>query len=127
MHTHTHLLGYCMHTKSLQLCSTLSNPMDHSPPGSSVHGILQARILVWVAMTSSRVSSRPRDETRISYVSCMAGRFFTAELLGKLEYYLAIKKFCHLQQHGWTWRALCQVKEVRHRKTKIVWYHLCGL
>ena len=40
--------------QSLQLCSTLCDPTDRSPPGSSVHGILQARILEWVAMPSSR-------------------------------------------------------------------------
>ena len=49
-------------------------PMDWSLPGSSVHGILQARILQWVAIPFSRGSSRPRDRTR---VSCLAGRFFT--------------------------------------------------
>ena len=43
-----------LHAKSLQLCPTHSNPMRYSPPGSSVHGILQARILVWVAMPSSK-------------------------------------------------------------------------
>ena len=43
----------------------LCNPVDCSPPGSSVHGILQGRILVWVAEASSRGSSRPRDQTRI--------------------------------------------------------------
>ena len=42
-----------MHVKSLQLCPTLCDPVDCSPPGSSVHGILQARILEWVAMPSS--------------------------------------------------------------------------
>ena len=42
-------------------CLTLCDPMDYSPPGSSVHGILQARILVWVAMPFSRGSSQPRD------------------------------------------------------------------
>ena len=47
----------------------LYDPMDHSPPGSSVHGILQARILEWVAMPSSRGSSWSRDWTRISYIS----------------------------------------------------------
>ena len=57
-----------------QLCPTLCDPMDYSPPGSSVRGILQARILEWVAMPSSRGSSRPRDGTQ---VSCIAGRFFT--------------------------------------------------
>ena len=56
--------------KSLQLCLTLCDPMDCSPRGS-VHGILQARILEWVFMTSSRGSSWPRDLTGISYISCM--------------------------------------------------------
>ena len=46
-----------------QSCLTLCNPMDYSPPGSFVHGIFQARILTWVAMPSSRGSSRPRDQT----------------------------------------------------------------
>ena len=55
--------------KSLQLCSTLCNPMDCSPTGSSVHGILQARILEWVAMSSSRGSSWPRDQTHVSWKS----------------------------------------------------------
>ena len=44
--------------------------MDHSPPGSSVHRILQARILEWLAIPFSRGSSRPRDPTHVSYVSC---------------------------------------------------------
>ena len=52
-----------MCAKSLQSCLTLCDPMDCSPPGSSVHGILQARILEWVAMPSSRGSSKPRDQT----------------------------------------------------------------
>ena len=55
-----------------QLCLTLCNPMDCSPPGFSVHGILQARILKWVAMLSSRGSPWSRDQTCISYVSCIA-------------------------------------------------------
>jgi len=46
--------------------------MDCGPPGSSVHGILQARILEWVAMTSSRGFSLPRDQTHISHTSCIA-------------------------------------------------------
>ena len=46
-------------------------PMDCSPPGSSVHGILQARILKWVVISSSRGSSRPRDQTHVSCVSCI--------------------------------------------------------
>ena len=52
-------IGMC--AKSLQSCLTLCNPLDCSPPGSSVHGILQARILEWVAMPFSRGSSQPKD------------------------------------------------------------------
>ena len=66
----------CMHAQS---CPTLCDPMNYSPPGSSVHGIHWARILEWVAMPASRRSSRPRDWTCICYT---AGNFFTA---GPLE------------------------------------------
>ena len=52
--------------QSLQACPTLCNPMDHNPPGSSVPGILQARILEWVATPSSQGSSQLRDPTRVS-------------------------------------------------------------
>ena len=51
-----------------QLCLTLCDPMDCSPPGSSVHGILQASILERVAMPSSKRSSRPRDQTHVSCI-----------------------------------------------------------
>ena len=60
-----------MHAKLLHSCPTLCDPMDYSPPGSSVYGILQARILEWVATLSSRGSSWPRDWTVISFVSCI--------------------------------------------------------
>ena len=73
----------CVHAQSLHLCLTLCDPMDCSPPVSSVHGIFQARILEWVAISSSRISSQPRDTTHVSCISCIAGRFFTAEPLGK--------------------------------------------
>ena len=66
-----------------QSCPTLCDPMDCSLPGSSIHGILQARILEWVAISSFRWSSQPRDQTRVSHISCIAGRFFTTEPPGK--------------------------------------------
>ena len=69
-------------SRSAQSCLTLSNPLDYSPPGSSVHGILQARIQEWVALPSSRGSSQPRDWTR---VSCFAGRFFTVWVTREAE------------------------------------------
>ena len=60
-----------------QSCLTHCNILGCSPPASSVHGIFQARILEWVVISSSRGSSRSRDQTRISCVSCIAGRCFT--------------------------------------------------
>ena len=58
-----------------QSCPTLCNTVDCSLPSSSVHGILQARILEWVVFPFSRGSSQPRDQTQ---ASCIAGRFFTS-------------------------------------------------
>ena len=60
--------------KVAQLCPILCHPMDRSLPGSSVHGIFQARILEWVAIPFSRESSQPRNETQVSHITC---RFFT--------------------------------------------------
>ena len=60
-----------MCVKSLQSCPTLCDPMDRSPPGSSVHGILQVRILEWVAMPSSKGSSWLTDWICLFYISCV--------------------------------------------------------
>ena len=57
-----------------QSCLTLGNPMDCSPPGSSIHGILQARTLEWVVISFSRGSSQPKDQTQVSRI---AGDSFT--------------------------------------------------
>ena len=62
------------HLLVAQQCPTLSNPMGYSPPGSYVHGILQARILEWVAIPFSSETYQPRDWTEFSHI---AGRFFT--------------------------------------------------
>ena len=56
-----------------QSCLTLCNPVDSSPPGSSIHGIFQARILEWVAISFSERSSWPRDWTQVSRI--VGGRF----------------------------------------------------
>ena len=75
---------YCVHAKLLQSCLTLCDPINCSPPGSSVHGILQARMLEWVALPSSRGFSQPRGPTHSSWSSCIGGRFIiTAEPVGK--------------------------------------------
>ena len=67
---------YCEKSESevVQSCPTLWDPIDCNLPGSSVHGIFQARILEWVAISFSKGSSPPRDQTQ---VSCTAGRLFT--------------------------------------------------
>ena len=65
-----------------QLCRTLCDPMDCSLPGSSVHGSFQAWIQVWGAISFSRVSSQPRDQTLVSCWSCFAGGFFTYRATG---------------------------------------------
>ena len=63
--------AWCACVMSLQLCPTLYDPMNCSLPGSSVCEILQARMLEWVAVTSSRESSRPKYRTCVSYISCI--------------------------------------------------------
>ena len=64
------------------LCLTLCDPTDCSPPGFSIHGIFLARILEWVAISSCRGSSWPRDWTHIELTSALASRFFTTESSG---------------------------------------------
>ena len=67
-----------------QPCPTLSdNPMDCSPSGSSVHGIFQARLLEWVAISFSRRSFRPRDWTQVSHI---VGRHFTVWTTREVQY-----------------------------------------
>ena len=69
--------SWCTQSLFEQSCPNLWNLMDCSPPGFSVHGILQARILEWVTMPSSRGSFQHSDRTCCSYVSFISGRFFT--------------------------------------------------
>ena len=82
---------------SRSVCPTLCDPVDCSPPGSSVHGIFQARVLEWIAISFSRGSSWPRDWTQ---VSCTAGRYFsiwaTREALNKVRniQFLSEKSAC---------------------------------
>ena len=70
-----------------QSCLILFDPVDYNLPGSFDHGILQAWILEWVAISSSRGSSQPRDGTSIS---CIAGRFFTVWALATKQQYVFI-------------------------------------
>ena len=94
----TLLTGYaCVHAKLLQSCLNFCGPMifcDCSLPGSSVCGILQARLLEWVVMPSSRESSWPRDQTCISYVSFISRQvLYHQSYLGNLLFcYIPIQK-----------------------------------
>ena len=90
----------CVHAKSLQSCPTLFDLMDGSPPGSSVHGILQTRTLERVVMSSSRGSSRPSDQTRISYVSCIGT---TTSVTWEAPYFLSSDPNTSIPQEppGW--------------------------
>ena len=76
-----------------QSCPTLCDPMVCSPPGSSVLRILQARILEWVGIPSSRGSSQLRDQTR---VSCIAGRLYWLSHQGSRDCKIKVVKSCHL-------------------------------
>ena len=97
-----------------QSCLTLCDPMDCSPPGSSVHEIFQTRILEWVAISFSRGSSQPRDRTR---VSCTAGRFFTYWATVSPFYFLywlinypfsSVQLLSHVWLFPTLWTAACQ-------------------
>ena len=87
-----HFLLQCMKVKSesevAQSCPTLCDPMDYILPGSSVHGIFQARVLEWVAISFSRGSSRRRDWTRVFRI---AGRRFTNWATYLLVIYLILE------------------------------------
>ena len=84
----------------VQSCPNLCNPMHCSPPDSAVHGIFQARILEWVAISSSRGSSQPRDQTLIS---CIAGGFFTCWDIGEpLCDIIVIHGFPDSKQNHWS-------------------------
>ena len=67
----------CVHAKSLQSCPTLCNPINCGPPGSSVHGILQARILEWVAISTSGDLPDPGIKPASLRSLALTGRFFT--------------------------------------------------
>ena len=74
------VIAVCSCANLLHLCPTLCDPIDHRPPGSTVHEILLARILEWIATLSSRVFSQPKDRIHISYIYRIAGRFLTKQL-----------------------------------------------
>ena len=97
-----HIFAFCAKIQSVflvtKLCLTLCDPMDCSLPGSSVHGIFQARILEWLAISFSRGSSWPRDRT---HISCITGRFFITEPPGKPIDRVYDTEFLPFTQKSW--------------------------
>ena len=87
--------------KLLQSCPTLRSLMDCSPPVSSVHGTLQARILECVAVPSSRESSWPRDRTCVSYVSCIGRRVLYHQHTWEVFVGLSMMLFGPIKAPGW--------------------------
>ena len=87
----SHILIFIVKVKGTQWCPALCDPMDHSPPGSSVHGILQARILEWGALPFSRGSSQLRDGSQVSRIT---GRFFTVWASREGLWQPCIKQVC---------------------------------
>ena len=98
----------CAVCSVIQWCPTLCGPMDYSLPDSPAHRILQARILEWVAMPSSRGSSRSRDQTWPSCVSCMQADSLSTELPGSFikRTKLSTESWAQMCYFGfnWTWQ-----------------------
>ena len=88
----------------VQLCPALWDSMGCSPPASSIHGIFQARILEWVAISFSRGSSWPRDQTQVSHI---AGRLFTIWATREAISFLASHQKPEL---GYTKSVICRIK-----------------
>ena len=111
----------CLHAKSLQLCPTLCDPLDCNLPGSSVLGILQARILEWVAMPSSRRSSQPRDNPcLLSLLHWQAGSLPPAPPGKPFNKCLDMKRSSN---SFWHFMYLCNIYyhyfNIKNKKTKI--------
>ena len=99
--------------KSLQSCLTLCNPIDSSPPGSPIPGILQATVLEWVTISFSRGSSQPRDRIHVSHI---AGEFFTSWAIRESssgQPFLGSRSI---------WKLLSQIDIISKRKTECQTY-----
>ena len=123
------LQTFCLHSETQPcictlLCLTLCDLTECSPPSSSVHGIFQVRILEWISISQLRGSFWPRDWTYISWVSCIAVRFFTTAPPGKPHIWLSWPSFSS-SWFPFAWRnflALIQWSSCHH-----AWIALCPL
>ena len=85
----------CVKVLLAQSCLTLCDSMDCSPPGSSVHWIIQGRLLEWVAISPSREPSQPRNWT---FACCISGRFFTVCATREAHLMCSSEKSCGLRE-----------------------------
>jgi len=95
----------------IQLCLTLCDPMDCSLPGSSVHGIFQARVLEQIAISSSRGSSRPRNQTRVSGYYC-ADSFPLHHLRSLMNAYIKTHQIIYLKYAVYCMSTINQIRSV---------------
>ena len=109
------------HVLVAQLCLTLCDPMDCSLPGSFVHGILQAKILAWVAIPFPRASSQPRDWSQVSHI---AGRFFTFWASRKTHF---LPTWCQRQYPQISWLNKCQFLQVDSEAASTLWSQITWL
>ena len=102
-----HMTPRCVHAMLLQWCLIPCRSMDCSPPGFTVYGILQARIMEWVAMPSSRGSSQPRDWTHVSYVSCTGRQVLTTSATWEAPQHMSNR--IHSLEWMWVYCEVCQL------------------
>ena len=99
----------CMRAKSFQSCPALCDPVDCSLPSSCVHGILQARILEWVALPFSRDHPDPRIEPESLMSPALAGGFFTASVTWEAQHsHLVVQLLSCIWPFATPWTAACQ-------------------
>ena len=124
-----HRLAVC--AKSLQMCPTLCEPVDCSLPGSSIHGILQARILEWVAMPSSRDLPDLGIEPTSLTTPALAGRFFTIRVTW--EVYIGLAKITQFNNRRDSFQSqVCPTSESELFTTLLApciafWFYTLGL
>ena len=101
----------------VQLC----DPLDCSPPGSSVHGIFQTRILEWVAISSSRGSSWQGDWTHVSFISCLAGGFFPTKPPGKCKNSSCQYKLVRLEVRCFSYWMITEIPGFPNNGASLIW------
>ena len=102
----------CMHASKLfQLCPTLCDPKDYSLPGSFVYEILQARILEWFSKPSSRGSSWPRDQTRVSYLCLLRWQVGSLPLSTTWKAHTKYLELC--SRMVWLWHTILVQKQTQ--------------